>query len=559
MKKKILKHPLILLLTFCTLLLPTLSQAAPVGFNVSGLYKLHSSLPFADLFKLSQGWLTSCQYDWQNQQSIDPGCTANNAYNTKESAWIELDENGWIRSLPLRREPPIFTSAVSSIKLPHDFPRENYVATYTGEGILSIEGGVAITQQQAGRIEFRITNPAKGLKVHLKKTNPRNYIRDIRVFAAKNENSYQSRPYRVDYLQRVQPFSAIRFMPWQNAKDSKLARWSDRPTPNHAHYNGVNGVPIETMVDLANLSDSDAWFTVPYLADRNYIENFANVVKKRLSSRRKVYIEYSNEVWNALYPVHHLAVKESIRRWPSKYHDKGALRKQLLVANWYAEKSVESCNIWKRAFGGQSNRVVCVMASFARTPDVGREALSCPLISNTPCAKQVDAYAVAPYFGDYVALINHRPEVTQWANSGNGLGLLFQELINGGVLSNGPKGGAVQLAYDNGIRGSAAVAKEFGVQLLAYEAGQHLKRDDRPHTLRDPAILNMFLQANQDQRMGGLYRQYLKRWRSEGGGLLMHFYGIAESEPFTAFGMLETSNSSNTPKYNALLDYLNAP
>ena len=105
------------------------------------------------------------------------------------------------------------------------------------------------------------------------------------------------------------------------------------------------------------------------------------------------------------------------------------------------------------------------------------------------------------------------------------------------------------------MKGSIQVAREFGLELVAYEAGQHLKRDDPPHTIRDPAIKQMFLKANLDPRMGKLYTKYLNTWRQAGGGLLLHFYGIAESEPDTAFGMLESVYSANSPKYNALLNY----
>jgi hypothetical protein len=548
-----------LLILFIALFAHSTLAAAPVGFNVSGLYKLNSSMPFANIFKGSQGWFTSCEYNWVEKRAIDPGCTANNAFNTKEQGWIDLDENGWIRSLPLRHEPPIFTGATSSITLPPDFPTGSYVMTYVGEGSITVAGGVQITRQQNGRIEFQINNPAKGLKIQIKKTNPQNYIRNIDVFAAANERTYTGIPFRADYLSKVRPFDAIRFMPWQNAKETKIVRWQDRPKPESAHYNGTEGVPVEIMVDLANQSNSDPWFTVPYKANQDYIRNFAQLVKDRLDPRQKVYIEYSNEVWNALYPVYHLAVRQSQAMWPTAHQDKGGLRKQYLVANWYAKKSVETCNIWKQTFGSQRNRVVCVISSFARTPDIARETLACPLVSNTPCANTVDAYAVAPYFGDYLALKQNRSIVKQWASSPNGVDNVFAELMNGGLIPNGPAGGAIPLAYNNGIKGSAAVAKEFGVKLLAYEGGQHLKRDDPPHTLRDPEILGMFLKANQDPRMGQLYREYLNTWRRSGGDLFMHFYGVAQSEPNTAFGMLETSNSGSTPKYNALMDYSRAP
>lgn len=542
------------------LILTSISQvatAAPVGFNVSGLYKLNSSLPFTDLFKLSQGWYTSCEFDWQAKRAIDPGCTSSNSFNTKEQGWLDSDSEGWVRSLPLRTERPIFTSVVSSINLPQHFPLGRYILLYQGEGDIQVEGGVAIRNNKHGRIEFDLTTLQKGLKIHIKTTNPRNYIKNIHLVAASNERSFKNNPINKNYINKVRSFSSIRFMPWQNSKETTLVNWSDRPTVNESHYNTNKGVPIEVMVDLANQTNAAPWFSMPYKANQDFVRNFAKLVKQRLRGNKKVYVEYSNEVWNSLYPVHHMAARLAMSRWSNKYQEKGGLRKQFLIANWYAEKSVEACNIWKQEFGGQSGRVVCVISSFARTPDVGREALACPLSKYAPCGNKVEAYAVAPYFGDNIAQIKNRAQVKQWAHSGSaGLNKLFKEIMQGGELNGGPTGGSIQLAYENGMKGSAAVAREFGVQLVAYEAGQHLKRDDPPHTIRDPAVKEMFMNANLDPRMGQAYSQYLNTWKRAGGGLILHFYGIAESEPNTAFGMLENVNSGSSPKYNALMNYL---
>ena len=533
------------------------ATAAPVGFNVSGLYKLNSSLPFTDLFKLSQGWYTSCQYDWQNKRAIDPGCTSSNSFNTKEQGWLDKDSNGWIRSLPLRNERPIFTSVISSINLPSHFPLGRYVVLYEGEGDIRVEGGVSIRSENQGRIEFDLTTLKRGLKIHVKTTNPRNYIKNIHLVSAQNERSFKQNTINPAYINKVRSFSAIRFMPWQNSKETKLVNWSDRPTVDHSHYNTNKGVPIEIMVDVVNQTNAAPWFSMPYQANPDFVRNFARLVKQRLRGGKKVYVEYSNEVWNTLYPVHHMGARLAMSRWPNQYREKAGLRKQFLLANWYGEKSAETCNIWKQEFGGQSGRVVCVISSFARTPDVGREALACPLSKYAPCASGMGAYAVAPYFGDNIARIENRNQVKEWARSGEaGLNKLFNELMNGGELRNGPAGGSIQLAYENGMKGSAAVAREFGVELVAYEAGQHLKRDDRPHTIRDPAVKELFLKANLDQRMGQAYTKYLNTWRQSGGGLIMHFYGIGKSEPNTAFGMLENVTSNGSPKYNALLNYL---
>ncbi|HIQ07393.1 MAG TPA: hypothetical protein EYH35_02930, partial [Thiotrichaceae bacterium] len=46
-----------------------------LGINVGDLGKLTSSVPFTDIFKSSRGWFTSCEFNWQTGQAIDPGCS----------------------------------------------------------------------------------------------------------------------------------------------------------------------------------------------------------------------------------------------------------------------------------------------------------------------------------------------------------------------------------------------------------------------------------------------------------------------------------------------------
>ena len=55
-----------------------------VGINLSDINYYSSQLPFIDEFKSSHPWLT------QNK----------NAWDTKESHLLDLDEQGWVKSLP---------------------------------------------------------------------------------------------------------------------------------------------------------------------------------------------------------------------------------------------------------------------------------------------------------------------------------------------------------------------------------------------------------------------------------------------------------------------------
>jgi hypothetical protein len=298
--------------------LTTAVQATPgnrLGINVSPLHKLTSSVPFIDIFKVSRGWITSCEFNWQENRAIDPGCTKQTAFNTNESHLVTLDNNGWVTRLPSRGESPIFTTVNSIWDMPPHFPLGDYFVTYKGKGKITVHGDLDVLQTRPGRIDFKLKS-SKGLRVHLASVDSRHYIRDIKVIPKKYEAIYQTQQFNPEYLQTIRPFNALRFMPWQNTKDTQLANWNERTTPNHAHYYNNAGVPVETMIDLANTINAAAWFSMPHLATDAFISNFARTVKRRLKRGQKVYVEYSNEVWNMMYPATLYAAREGLRLWP---------------------------------------------------------------------------------------------------------------------------------------------------------------------------------------------------------------------------------------------------
>jgi hypothetical protein len=232
-----------------------------------------------------------------------------------------------------------------------------------------------------------------------------------------------------------------------------------------------------------------------------------------------------------------------------------------MATNWYAKRTVEMCKIWKDEFGKQRKRVKCVLSAQAAVPWVGTETLDCPLWKEAGgCGKYVDAYAVGPYFGDYIARLEHRPEIKQWTQDPDGgMARLFREILHGGVLKKGHPGGAINLTLGRYVDNSKKLANKYGLELLAYEAGQHLIRYDPPHTIKDPAVLTLFMRAQKDPRMQDAYQRYLAGWAQHGGGLLMHFYGIGELSKKNFFSMLDHTGQASTPKYAALMQYLGAP
>ena len=535
-----------------------------LGINVGDLGKLTSSVPFTDIFKSSRGWFTSCEFNWQTGQAIDPGCSRKTSLNTREQDKLHLDGNGWVRSLPLPQDAPIFTSVTSTWRLSDNFPTGRYVVLYEGEGIIKISGDLRMGAQRAGHMEFDLLSPKRNLRLQITRTDPRrngNYIRNIRIVPKKNEHDYMRQVFTPAYVARIRPFHALRFMPWSNPRSNEAVEWNERTGIGAAHYTGKTGVPAERMIDLANVINASPWLSIPYKASDDHMLQYARMVKNRMRKNQTIYIELSNEVWNSIFPAATYAARKADKYWKYPYKKVPAgKRRVLLSANWYAKRSVEMCQIWKKEFSSERNRVKCVMGSLSSVPWLGKEILDCPLWKAAHgCGRHIDAYGIGPYFGEYIATKGNRPEVKQWLRDADGgKGRLFREIFEGGVLKKGPKGGAMARVQEH-LHANKKLADKYGLQLLAYEAGQHLIRYDPPHTVKDPALLNLFMSAQNDPRMRDAYNQYLQLWGSVSDGLLLHFYGIGQPEPRNFFGMLAHPNQPSSPKYAALMDYLQAP
>ena len=57
--------------------------------------------------------------------------------------------------------------------------------------------------------------------------------------------------------------------------------------------------------------------------------------------------------------------------------------------------------------------------------------------------------------------------------------------------------------------------------------------------------------------MYDLYMELLNNWQESGRGLFMHFSDIGKPSRHGSWGALEYLNQTNSPKYNALIDFIN--
>ncbi|RYG67422.1 hypothetical protein EON80_13600, partial [bacterium] len=120
-------------------------------------------------------------------------------------------------------------------------------------------------------------------------------VRDVRLLRpeAKDSSTF-SQP----FLEKLAPFSTLRFMDFLNTNNNPVKSWDQRTTSKNASQAGEKGGALEYVVELANLTDKDIWVNVPDQADDDYARQMATLLKNGLEKERKVYVEFSNEVWN---------------------------------------------------------------------------------------------------------------------------------------------------------------------------------------------------------------------------------------------------------------------
>lgn len=521
---------------------------SPLGVNLSGIAPWATQIPFIDNFKSSRTWITQCT-------KTDPGCRGE--WDTKEEDLLDLDENGWVKSLPSPEDSPTYTraSTVFMRGIPNRLAGGKYIVLYEGEGKISY--GLSAKQDEAastpGRDVIDVdSSNSNGILLTILETDPNktgNYIKNIRVIKAENESLYRGGGiFNPEFIEKIKKFRALRFMDWMGTNHSQQKEWKDRPTPDLATYT-LKGVPLEVMVALVNQVQADPWFNMPHMATDEYMANFAQSVKKSLDPNLKVYVEFSNEVWNWQFKQTHYALEQGQKRWGE---DKGDAFRQ-----WYGMRTAQMCDLWKEAFGDQKDRVVCVVATQVGWKGAEKNILECPYWvaeGNKACYQHgFDAYAIAGYFGASLGHPDNSSKVESWLNDDDGgFQKAFKQIRTGSLLKKGRKDSLPQVKEMFSYH--ARVAREKGLKLMAYEGGQHIV--GRKDVVNNEKLTNFFIEINRHPQMYELYTQLFKDWKEVGGTMFMHFVDVGKPTKWGSWGALEYVDQSESPKYNALMDFM---
>ena len=506
------------------------NSRSPFGINSNEVMDDDASIPFIDIFKTSlpfeeaRPWLTKGK--------------------------IVYDKDGWPKNLNGGQVGTRFL-----YKLPrHTVPEGNYTVLYDGEGILTYSDDAKLIHREKGKDIIRITagkDKEYRVKLIIKHSNPANYLRNIRVLlpggiCANNpfkrvnsarqcrsrylsfEDHHKNLIFNPDYLNYMKDFKVIRFMNMSGITRNPLSTWDKRPKVNNATWagkQGVRGAPIEIMVALANKLNADPWFNMPHKANNDFIRRYAQYVKNNLKPGLKAYVEYTNEAWNTIFTQAHYVKDQGERLGLDEDRDKGGYK-------YFSLRSVQIFDMWEQTFGG-TDRLVRVMGSW-----VAWTRSSEMLLSYRNAYKKTDAIAIAPYF---------QPNFDS-AKKARSVAQLFQLIYNPKQKHSIPK----VLGY---IHKNAEMAKKFGVDMIAYEGGQHFVDWKSRNVNSHPTKL--MIAANRNWRMAKAYSDFMRGWKNNGGKLFVNFSAPRTYQWFGSWGTKEyiTQPISEAPKHRAILQF----
>lgn len=481
------------------------STPPDIGVGLEGLADWSRAMMFSDAMKTSRNW-GRVDRPWEHEVKTDAL-----GWPTEDAGVVVIADTPGIGG---------------TYKLSFEGTAE-VVAVTQGATIENVRFDAA---KKIGSADVVVASDTTSLMLGFK--NTQGGVKNVRLLrpGAEEGNTF-SRP----FLEKLAPFSTLRFMDFLSTNNNPVKLWSERTTPAHATQARPEGGALEYVVELANESDKDVWVNVPDQADENYARQMALLLKNGLEKERKVYVEFSNEVWNWGFPqaTRNLDAAKIEGKQPNSplVYDKSD-NEGYWAMRRIAKRSVEVGRVFQEVFEDTTfERVRPVYAVQVGYEEVYKQGLEFLENQYGQPSKVLYGVAGAPYF-NLNDEENKRGDITK------------EEIL--AVL---PERVDESLAMATKL---GAYADYYGLRHLAYEGGQHLQ-DHGGNGSADAKIA-----ANHDPRMGEMVEKYLRGWNAIGGDAFMYFTLTSGYSKWGSWGLLEDPRQSS-PKYEAALRVLRSP
>jgi len=479
-----------------------------IGMNLESVVDWSPAWTFTDAFKASRGWIA---------QEFNTA-TWETAWDVGATNPIRVDADGNPTQLTTRVNAAGQTIRQMAATLMFRdtgaaHPAGTYRAEWDGTGVVTFGFDARViasgrTASGRGFADLEVTPSENGILMRVEETSPADQVRNFNVwmpdygsqrFAGQRWQPGASfSPFHPLYRERLAPFGTIRFMGMQETNTSDIRTWAERRDASDIRQGSgaegspseplANGMSLEYMVQLANDLDADPWFNMPHMADDTFVRNFALYVREHLEPGRKVYVEWSNEIWNFGWGF-------EASQWVM---DQTRLPQNAGLDNWQVagREAKRDLDIWSGVFAGQPSSLVRVAAGWAANAWVTNRVVE-------SMGGSFDAIAIAPYFSPDDA---RRATYTTATTVDTIL-----------ADSRAAVGTAVTWARTHqALADTWSTRLGRDILLVAYEGGPHMDGRNAPYQ-------QAFYSAVNDARMGEIYRDYLKALDAVGMDLFLDF------------------------------------
>jgi hypothetical protein len=483
----------------------------PVGINLSPVSDFSTEFVFTDAFKQSRAWIS------HNADGSGP-------WDTGIS--IPANEHGYPLSIPYEDgvNPAQSVRALVLWDLVDPFPTGTYRLVVEGEGQVTLEFGASGTFQCPVDTLVSI-QAASAVRIDVSdEANPISKIRLIRpgYIDAPNEQTFTD-----EFLGFLEDFQVIRFMDWMQTNNSPLSQWADRTHPETYTQTLNTGVAYEYMVELANLVEKDIWINIPHLANDEFIVALADFLQENLDDDLRIYLEYSNELWNGIFLQ---------SAYASEMGNAIGFTGPSWEQGWKytAYRSAQVFSLFNSVFT-EDDRLVKVIPSQSANPWLSEQMINYfeDQIYN-PEGIEGDALAIAPYFASDVA--------NEIVADGEVNSISIEEIVE--RMAESLSGTAMEIVQNQNV------AEQAGLGLIAYEGGQHLLGTGGNENL--DALTQKLTAANRHPDLQQVYCDYFDSWYGAGGELFAHFNSHYPYSKWGSWGIKETMEDVTNPKYLAL-------
>ncbi len=511
--------------------------AMSVGINTSWVAEYNPAWMFTDAFKESRPW-TSYAFNTVT------GTTA------QDQTPIAEDSRGWPTQLAqtVNAQGQLVQQWLGTMMFDNidgHYPTGTYTAWWDGTGTLNWGGDAHVAAQGLTPdghhfADLAVTAPTRaGIQMQLTSMSSADPVHNIHVWMPDyNGQSFVGQvwypgapfsPYYPLFLQRMAPFHTIRFMHLQQTNESDIVHWSDRKpwdfaTQADSATTFHNGMSLEYMTELANELHANMWVNMPHMAQDDFVTNFAAQVNRDLDPSLKVYVEYSDELWN---PSPGYAGHQWLTQQLALPQNAGLTFYQL-----WAQHTEQDFNDWSSVFAGQESRLVRVVAGQAANSWVVSQVLM-------NMHGHFDAVACDAY------ITFARPQLSQFDSS------TTPDQIIDAMYSDCLPHTLQFLQNHKAIADQYAAQLGRPIQMLAYEGGPIVYDTNQGYdAAMNAAILS--------PRMYDLYQQLLQGADQIGVDNFMA-YIYTDTSPYGYAGLLKYQDQplSEAYRYDALVDFIN--